>query len=473
MKDLKKKSLLGLVFTPIGLIILIIIGVVIAFNYDFSGFNLAIFDAESQLKQEYTTIWADETDGTAVAGHTENDAFISDGSIITYRGTVYADNAQPGSVAFKHNFYGQEVVILAALYGAKLNNDNSFDTNNQQTIFIFKPSTFEPNKVSVSMNGVTIKTIEVSNPFYITLSTKSYPNTIIMQYIGYKAQFACDLASDEVWIRESFAQQFSINDLSFRPTKFCDNERPFTLRNIAQGETKISIGEGIIPLNQGQTIPPRLLEVGEIVTINYATPNVAGVTNICQPDQANVKIAGIWVCSQVIEKTTITREVLVREILPVTSVNSFTFTSTETNGQFNIGNEIFKTAESYACQLPSEGEIIRPPNPEGCYDALLSYAGQQQTLKDKQIVKIADNINVQYLASGSIQGGDISKLDGVYIFSIDGKVMELEAEGGLNIRLNNDANLDISLTNNLPTNIISLKATQKVKATNQILPSQD
>ena len=472
-----KKGILGLIFTPVFWVVLAIILVVVLLNNGLSGFTLGIFDAESQLKQEYTTIWADITDGQAETATItkENNAFTYSGSLITSAdGTaIQSSNAMPAQVTFKHNFYGQEVAVLASIYGGAINGDRSLDTNGEETIFLLVPKTFDPSEVVVYQNGVQIKTLKVANPFYLSFKADSYPNYLKLSYIGYKVQFACDLASDEVWIRESFAQQFSISDLNFRPTKFCDNERPFTLRNIAQGETKISLQEGIIPLNRGEIIPPRVLNVGEIVTINYATPNVLGVTNVCQPDQANIKVAGVWICSQVIEKTTIIREVPIRELLPVTSVNSFTFTSSETKGSFNIGSQSFKTAESYACALPVEGSTVRPPSPEGCYETLISYDAKQQTLKDKQIVSLSPNMDVQFFASGSVTGGDTSKLDGLYVFALKGDALNINAEGGVSFDLNQPKSINIVITNNLPQNNIILKVTQKVIATNQIMPSQE
>jgi len=464
----KKPVVIIVILAIIFIILLMVIG-----TTSFFGFKLfSIVDTETQLKSEYVTYWASSTD--SFEGNFDFSGNVNEFQEEIEIGKIKGREAK---LTTTRNFFGQEVVILFSSFNSKINGVGFSDSI--EDILILKPKTFEPQKVDLIHNGVFLQTITVPNPFFIEFlsppsGTTSSDTAFLMQvfFIGYKAEFACDLAPDEVWIEESFAQQFDITDLSFPVTKFCDASRPFVLRNIAEGETKISFAEGILPLNRGELIPSRALQSGEIVTVSYATPNVVGVTNKCDPDQANIKVAGIWVCTQVIETTTITRIIPEREIIPITSINSFIFSTTDLRKEFDIGTDTFAASQRFICDFPAEDDVIRPPNPSSdCYKSDITFAGKQITFNDGQTQDIDPNIEVQYFAGGELTR-TVDKLTGIYIFSL-GKTIELDVEGGLKITHKEGGLLPITLINHLPKNDILIKVQQTAKqADNLNLPEK-
>jgi len=476
------------------LFLIVIIGIVSLFFFvDWQNIlrNLALIpDIETQLKQEYITYWADETDGIIkpvcpstncrVSGtdyYYEDDKFITQGSVYAYTNKdwilVETSRGNPTvNLIVKQKFKGQEVALLLSnsVGNCVVSPAGSFKSIGESVIK-YIPHTFDTSIYDVYQDGVKIKEINIGDGFNIKVSCSgNYQQDSIgdIGFIGYKAEYACDLSSDEVWVQENFAQPFNINDLSFPPTKFCDNERPFILRNIEQGETKIRLQEGIIPLNKGEIIPPRDMQSGEIITINYATPNVNGVTNKCQPDQANIKIAGVWICSRVIEKTIVTREILRREIIHVTNANSFIFNSNKDKSSFNIGDSTFSTIQNFGCVFPESVDVLRPPNPStDCYTSTISYEGKTYELNDNQLINLDSNIAVQYFAGGEITRTE-NKLAGTYIFNVVNP-LDIDIGGGLSFKQNDISKVKIKLTNNLPSNQLILKISQKVVRTNQNL----
>ena len=484
MLKLNKKGFIGLLLNPI--VWLVILAVVAVLFLPNTGFKLNLFpDAKSQLMQEYTSYWTSQTDGqwgyVADGKEHENLKFKWSGAVKTTPDLIsVAHDLNFGStwMQTKHNFYGQEVALLidnsqGASIGFGGDNFNTPHTGSSAIpeITILKPHTLNPSQVDVIYGGVVRKTMGVQNPAYFHFAPQN-KNAFNIYFIGYKAQFSCDLAPDEVWIQQSFAQAFSINDLDFPPTKFCKETRPFTLRDISQGETAITPNP-IPDFNRGEILTPT---ANSIITANYATPNIFGVTNKCDVDQANVKIAGKWVCSQVIKTTTLTREVPVREIIKVEGSNQFTFSTSPSKRSFSIGNIIFSAQEQFTCPFPSDVDIVNFPNPSSdCYSAVAVYNGLSYAFADKQMIKLKDNINAQFFASGSLQrkdGGIENKIVGTYLFSISNP-MSINVEGGLSFRQNDIAAIPFLITNNLPSNNIKIKLQQKVSRTNQILQEKE
>lgn len=477
----KKSQLMLLLLNP--LVILLIIIVILGLLFlPISPFKLSILGIEQDLKQEYTTYWGDSTD--------EAD-FTKSGSVsINDKVSASASYGVYSNVEFNKRFNGQEVVMLVSGYGTS---DSAGDIGGScafapydnlgcqvpvgksftcpQRVITLTPSAFDNTKYNIFLDGFKVKELTLED-FQIGINCRGGGGrgsiTYSIEYLGYKAEYSCDIARDEVWIQESFAQPFNIADLSFPPTKFCDDERPFVIRDLTQGEKKISLQEGIIPLNKGLTIPPRDMQVGEYITVNYATPNVAGVTNKCDVDEANIKVGGVWVCKDIVPKATPPKETILREIIPVATENSFVY-SNANKGFLDIGDAQFVAIENFACQTP-DSDILRPPQPSsGCYTANVNYMGNSATVADSQVLALSNNLQVQYFAQGTITSSK-TDLYGTYIFTLIGKALDINIPPQQNIKHNSASSLALTLNNLLPSNTIIVKTQQRIDRTNVNLP---
>lgn len=334
------------------ILIVVLILLIIFFYRSPISFNVI----QDQLKQEFTTYWADQTDEViassnciGVSTQSEFDAkvlqyqtigygcvslitlpqkiyqetykFVNDGttSLNTDAETLKlsASNGNPMSMRTKQTFIGQEVALI-------FNGGGAWDTSGQtgscniqpagqpkctstscgNTLIKYIPHTFD-TKYDVIQDGVKTGEFDAPTGFkvgaYCSVNGGKATLTGFIDYIGNKAQFECDLASFEVFVRERFIQRFSIKDLSYIPTKFCQSTRPFVLRNLDFGETAISRSEGIEPLNRGEVIPSRDLTNREIIEVSYATYLVPELGEPCAFDEVKEKVDGIWVCKKFTE----------------------------------------------------------------------------------------------------------------------------------------------------------------------------
>lgn len=521
-----KKGFIGLLLNPI---VWLVLALIIAFLYfvPVNPSKLAISsDLETQLKQEYTTYWADSTDGL-IGSSLFNEKFECDSTTSDSADVIYV-----GSCQMKKNFYGQEVVIVV-------------DTNNWlfynleivggQVLVVLRPHTLNPDKVDIYVNGKLINTIDVQNPFYIPLKRRTdgkYYSAI--HYIGYKAQYSCDLGENEVWIQENFAQPFSIKDLEFSPTKFCKETRPFVLRDIQQGETPI-YPDPIPSFNKGDVLS---IPDGKIGVANYATYFVSGVNNKCAPNEANIKVADRWVCSQVIKPVEIVvqckqdsdcyvpqklqcfgyflgcksnkcaydesipdtpicknevvtvvksiQDISNRTFTPITGINVFSFSQNkDRNAAFSIGDAGFSASiPSFSCS--SSNDVVSAPSPSSdCWSSTINFDGKSFKLKDSESVLMHPSIKVQYFASGSWvinpefkQTNDVTNFrnddwGNLFVFTVDlNNAFIVEGTYGETILKDSDAFINFDVVNNLPANDFTIRINQKVRATNQNLPEQ-
>lgn len=522
----------------IGIILIVLFLISQSPNADFFGGFKNLFsivsDSETQLKQEYTTLWASNLDGIAIYRTSgENDIFTYNEWVKTTDNHILLspDRGKSGQINLKQNLYGKEAVVLIerATGGANINGYGI--TTETEKVIIFRPHTFDLSQVDIIENGIRKTTMSVQNPFYLNFvtgasggSSSDNPYVISIAFIGYKAQYSCDLSENEVWIQENFAQPFNIKDLEFLSTKFCKETRPFVLRDIQQGETPI-YPDPIPSFNRGDTLQ---IPSNKIGVVNYATYFVNGVNNKCAPNEANIKVAGKWICSQVIrpveivvqckqdsdcyipqkpqcfgyfkgcqnnkcsydedipdspvcknEVVTIVKqiqEIDKRIIIPVVGTNSFTFSQNVNRQSFNIGNEIFTATPSKFICGKQEGDFLSPPNPNSnCWQTTINY-GKLYPLTDTQSISIHPLINVQYFAGGKLTRGEYRKpedWDNTFIFTINtAEALNLNVEDSSFVLKDNLKQIKLNIQNNLPKGGVIIKVQQKVKQTNQNLPEQ-
>jgi len=551
-----------------GGILIVLALVVLGLFLFFGGGELQTFASlglEEQQKLKHITYWADETDGkisTSLTPCNPSGKFTCEGggvitsNIPSQDGIlVRAGEAVKNGVRIFDNpvltttkkFSGQEVAIV--LNGGS--NEFGFCDispagafSGTRKLIEYKPHTFSSGgQLTYDLVNNGLKTGEFTAstdgfPLQFTcqgISTQGSGNGIV-EYIGFSAQFECDLSSDEVWIQEVFAESFNIEDLEFIPTKFCHETRPFVLRRLDEGEKPIRKEEGIQVLNTGGIIPASLTD---LVTANYAAFFVEGVTSRCAENQANVKVGDIWVCKNIIEPlqiivqcetssdcpqplknlcpdffkgcqnnfcvynqealnapvcknevVTIIKEIekiQERELIVVTGANLFLF-SVSPSASFNFGDKKFVGSADFTCEILDGTTTFPNPNPD-CWQGTASFEGKDFDIKDGESFFIRDNINVTYFAGGSVLGrqdctqdedgvltcfieSTEKKVSADFIFEIIGNPIELNVGGGSEVLKDSDGSITIVVKNNLPIGTVLLKINEIAKKTNQIFPEQ-
>ena len=533
------------------LIIIILILLVVYFGGVFSTFG----DTEAQLRSQYNTYWGDSTDGlgTEKFDCTTKDRFgqtvnspIGTGSDFL---SISAGQGGTTNCVSTKNFIGQEVVLLISGSGSGIQSHDTFGSCSHlscvndgdksssrsttsscpQTMIKFIPHTFDTSIYDVIHEGRKTGEINVGNNFDIPIScgASGLRNSGFngkIDYIGFKAEFACDLSGEEVWIQEQFAESFDVEDLEFSPTKFCHETRPFVLRRLDEGEKPIRKEEGIQIINSNGIISASSTD---LVTVNYAAFFVSGVLNKCAPNQANVRDSnGNWVCSDVIkpleivvqcqensdcprplknkcpgyfqgcqnnfcmydndildsvvcknEVVTIIKEIekiQERELITVSGENVFGFTANYPSGSFDFGNKEFNGEIDYICDTP-EGEIIRFPNPNpDCYTGTATFDEKKFELKDGNEFNIKDNILVKFFVGGQVlkresESKTKEKLSSSFVFIVN-DAFDIDISDTSEILINSGKEVSININNNLFDGIILLKVKQTSKRTNQILP---
>lgn len=306
-----KKGFVQLLFIPqVWLVILLLSAAIFLIpKIDFSR-TLAISasGAKPQLQSEYTTIWASPTDLnihiTSASGAGENQDWKWFGFIDSNSDelVLHTSRGQRSELVSKHNFYGQEVVMLYdadnGRAGVVSGEDIYYGSGayNYHVVYL-KPDTFDSSLVYVFVDNLITpyKTIRVNNPMYIRFEVGENARLGI-QFLGYKNQFSCDLSANERWIETQWIGSVSRDDLINKdgliPTKFCKETRPFVLRDLQQGETAIfpdpipAFNRGCVFPNTGDCKTPKPLPDNQFIIVRYATYQVAGLENPTDQSQA-------------------------------------------------------------------------------------------------------------------------------------------------------------------------------------------
>lgn len=436
-------------------------------NFNFLIKPFAVFTPEqrvSQLKQEYTTLYSDFAD---VSNELELKELFYDFNAITIFQT-YLNIGSGGVIKTKQKFKGQEIVIFT-LGGNGRNVCDIFPNiaghvqpeENTGLIMRYVPHTFDTSLYDIYRNGFKTGTINVGEGLEIMIKCRG-EQPIQLHYLGFKAQFECDISNDEVWVNERYNSRFGLKDLTFTPSKLCYREHPPTLRT-SQGEDKI-YPDPFPDLNTGEIIPDRELLPDEIISITYATPFVEGVIDPLPPDQVYVCMArdsnnkcSQWAVRQFVEPTNIntfcqidddclknTKEecreffdscqdnictynenvlnapickneiagiikqrtkLKDRIVIKVPSNNSFIFSQNKNKMSFNFGDARFSAnIPTFTCLVnPSDfGDWINPPNPNPqCWKTTISFGNQLIPVSDGQTINIGNNIQITYIASGT------------------------------------------------------------------------
>ena len=470
---------------------IIALPILILLIMNFAGIQSTFGNAESQLKDEYTTYWSTITDGKAedkFACSGRGYITATDDDIIIVAG-LYTD---PESCTSKKIFNGEDVAVI-------IDGGQSFSSgghegqctfhginmNNQQKLIEFKAHTLDKG-YDIIENGVKISYVDAPNGFTIGMSCDKRGGgrssvAGYIKYIGYKAGY-CDARDNEVPISESFTTQVNIDSkkakeegvstLSFRVNQFCNEALPFTLRKLGEGIKPIGKAEGITPFNRGETIPSRALESNEVITINYWTPVEECQSKgckVCGAGEANTKQSdGTFKCQSYLQADE-PRTVTERQVVDASSsLNSFVFHSTKIKSSFQIGSQYFLAENKFTCD--GEEGVYRAPNPtSSCYVADISYDSFSGKLNDGDSKILNDNLEVQYFSSGDYRirsGGQTeNNLEGNFIFKVTDAIhLQLESID------NTNGIIKFTLTNNLPDSKIMLKSQQRVLRSELNLP---
>ena len=260
---------------------------------------------ESILEQGYITLWGDRTDG----GIDNKDVFHSCSKVsISESGqdlSFNSDRTSGSGCTFAKKFKGQEIVMLIGEgvdftgTGAQCDSVSGRTFCVVPSVLLLQPHTFESTKWDLFRNGRFVKVVTTDDSGFLTLSLNTPTNVAgYAYYIGYKAQFSCDLSQNERWIETQWQGSVSIDDViskdGFIPTKFCKETRPFVLRNLQQGETAIypdpipEFNRGCYVPNGGNCKTPGILPSNQLIILRYAVYQVPGLENPTTGTQAYV-----------------------------------------------------------------------------------------------------------------------------------------------------------------------------------------
>ena len=324
----------------------------------------------------------------------------------------------------------------------------------------------------------------------------------------------------------------------FIPTKFCKETRPFVLRDVQQGETAI-FPDPIPDFNKGKTIispsSNQFIVVNYAVyqVQGLENPTTGTQAYKCLQRDSNYKCLG-WVIEEVIKPVEVVvqckvdsdcplpltdfqnkecldyfkgcqnskclydntilnapkcqnqvvtivkqiQEVDKRTVVPITGVNIFTFSQNSQRTSFDIGDKTFTaTPSQYLCEVPTDADFLNAPSPSSdCWQTIITYGGKSYTLKDTQIIKPHELIQIQYFAGGKLTRGSYNRPEdwsNTFIFTINtADALKLNIEDSGFVIKDSQKKINLILTNNLPSGEIILKIQQKVKIINLNLPEQ-
>lgn len=496
-----------------------IILLIIIFMFVFQ--SLSTFgDAESQAKLDYNTIWSDNTDGSisfancksvsnsifqsAVANSLDgcysnldkyaspSDRLYYKNNILTFQGGEAVSNNEnnilissafgsgTNTLKFNNKFDGQDVILILdgganAEGGCEILPKGNFKCNQingnvicQETIIKYKAHSLDKG-YDVYQDDILIGEFDATNGFNIQIScsVSGGKQTTVgtIKYIGYKARY-CDIRDNEVWVQESFSSPVSISDLQYEPMQFCHEARPFTVRQLGEGEKAIEKRK-LQSFNRGETLNP---STDQIIVINYAVAVDKCQTDGCKTcglGESNVLKNGKWVCESFIKEDE-PRTITEREIIKPTFLNAFIFTATNENPSFSIGDKRFSSTSQFLCNNLDDG-IYRPINPKSeCYQSTYNFNGNSNIVKDSEKVLLSSNLQFTHYVGGeyivrnpssmNTNEQNSNNLNGNYYFEVNNP-LEIEF-----IKVENNE-LVFNVKNNLPRNNIFIKVEQHVERT--------
>lgn len=365
----------------------------------------------------------------------------------------------------KQKFKGQEVVIFGR--GTCNINPTGYGfgaTRNQ--VFKLIPHTFDTSIYDLEIDGIKVKEFNVGEGFNLHFSCPNKENWAVIHLISFKPDISCNIEKNDVPLSETFDHTFkkiSRENLRFTPMKYCDDTRPFTLRNLTGGEKAIKRREGELPFSQGKEIPlVRDLIEGESITINYYTTMVEGLLNPLTPSQTwsctardsegkcsdwGIKeyIKPVEVIIQQCKKETENQDCprftdmpdcfqgcqnnkceyaedvrcqnrivsYIRQVEFISETiiiegspeNLFSFSQNKDTNSFMFGDEKFTADKlSYKCTMPSdEGFYGVPYGGKECWGTTISFMGKDYKVNHLDEIKINDYITLKYIASGTLK----------------------------------------------------------------------
>ena len=207
-------------------LIIILVGIYYIFS---SGIGFTIAGTpEQQVQQEYIRYWSDTTDGTP---YTTNGFSLSSDQQSIESTATSGTNTQ---LTFDKTFNGQHIALVMSARGKSDSGGstggscqitpygspacgsigNKANFNCPQTLIEYKPRTFDPSVYDVYQSGIKIAEFDSGDGFQVGLKcigaggTGEFTGSL--DFIGYKAQFECDISESEVWIE----RQIKSNRLS-------------------------------------------------------------------------------------------------------------------------------------------------------------------------------------------------------------------------------------------------------------------
>lgn len=252
---------------------------------------------------------------------------------------------------------------------------------------------------NVEVNGKEVQEMQTPQEkilFRYTLSLRG--GYVEIDHLKFRPFFNCEVESDEVIIKDTFSEgSFTINDLSFRPLKFCSDSFPVIIRDTEKGITSDLRGDITKNIARGEHIQ---VPEGRVYSVGYIADYQKGMQERCALDTAyNTQKKR---CEKYIEEKEDVIEV-VREVKFIEVGNEEIIFENEAK----IGDTVLTSGKpEFVCQ--SENSESAPNPQESCWLIPISYQGQDYKVqwgKEQQLnsyVKTTPYTNARF-KDGSVE----------------------------------------------------------------------
>lgn len=371
--------------------------------------------------------------------------------------------------------------------------------------------TTDPDTFSVIINGEQVSTVTIPETTAMLKYSFNRNNNcgtagpyggVIITYLKSRPFFNCILDSNEVWVRDRFAEgtTFDITDLKYTPTKFCLDSYPAVLRDLDLGVRVAGDVTKSMVLGEAVTVP-----ANSYIEVSYATLYQAGIMERCG-------LGEVWnnnksVCEGVLVETEEVYVIIREHEYIIVGSNQHYFTNNlvigdksitsgqpdfvcdgtsirEAGGDCNIAQ--YECNEKEVCIYDSgvykckgtEPENWNAPEPQGCWQVDVTFDGITYTMQDSETISLNQYLDLTLYIDGHYDyiTDRVDSYTNNYVLTLKNRdFLQMQAMQGTEsdywVILNDNKNMCFQLSNDL-ANFNSNQAGFYNKYTRFLLQSQ-
>ena len=224
------------------------------------------------------------------------------------------------------------------------------------------------------------------------------PNHYFLEVDNLKSRafFSCKVDSDEVVIKDAFAEKtsFTINDLRYFPKKFCIEDYPLVRRSLTEKGVRTDGGTLLHKLALGETLTVPADNIYEVHYIVDYSPNVGPKCAI------NEALTQLKQCSAVIQEEADFVELVDIKKHEIVGLNNVLF-----QDNIKIGNNaLMASSPQYSCQNINEKADAPNPQPT-CWNSIISYKNEQKNINAKETIVLDEYFLLYYNPTAHYENG--------------------------------------------------------------------